>query len=179
MSMQMSSRERVLASIVGAAAFIFVNVFVVDYFLKNRLRLNTEFARNTSAIAAMRLQLAEKPMWQQREAWLQEKQPRLTSSDDVAGGQLLNMVKDVARKNSVLIVNQQLRPAAHLPAYSSISVEVETTSTWPSMIGFMRELQGPEQFIVLESSDLKIDDKDATQMRGHFKIGKWYAPKGK
>jgi hypothetical protein len=179
MSMQMSSREQVLAAIVGAAAFIFVNFFVIDYFLKNKTQLNSEFARNTNAIAAMRLQLAEKPMWLQREAWLQEKQPRLTTSDEVASGQLLDRVKEVARENAILIATQQLRPAAHTADYSAISVDLDTTGTWPSIINFMSRLQGPEEFIVLEGVDLKIDDKDATQMRGQFKIAKWFAPKGR
>ncbi len=127
----------------------------------------------------MRRQLAEKPLWDQRDAWLQSKQPKLASSEDVAGGQLLDRVKDIAKKNAVQIVTQSLRLPAHLREYSSISVELETTSTWPSLIGFMHALQGPEQFIVFEGADLKVDDKDATQMRGNFKIAKWFAPKGK
>jgi hypothetical protein len=176
---QLSSREKTLATIVGLAAFIFVTVLVVDYFLKNQTRLRSELARNTGAIVAMRRQLAERPMWEQREAWLQAKQPKLASSDDVAGGQLLDAVKELAKKNAVQVVTQSLRLPAHLPEYSSISVELETTSTWPSVIGFLRDLQGPEQFIVLEGANLKIDDKDATQMRGSFKIAKWFAPKPK
>jgi hypothetical protein len=178
MSMQLSARERVLAGIVGAVVFVLVTAMVVDYFLKNQTRLRTELARNSAAIQNMRRNLAEKPLWEERAAWLSAKQPQLTTSDDVAGGQLLDAVKEVARKNAVAIVSQSIRPPAHLPGYSSISVEMETTSTWPSIVGFMRELQGPDRFIVLESANLKIDDKDATQMHGTFKIARWFAPKG-
>lgn len=173
---EMSPKERTLATIIGFAAFVVVTYLVVDYFLKNQTRLRGELGRNTAAITTMRRQLAEKPMWDQREAWLQEKQPRL-GSEDQAGVQLLDRVKEVAKKNAVQVSSQALRPPTHLPDYSSVSVDLETTSTWPSLIGFMRELQGPEQFIVLETVNLKIDDKDATQMRGNFKIGQWFAPK--
>ena len=107
----------------------------------------------------MRRQMAEKPMWDQREAWLQAKQPQLTTSEDVAANQLLDRVKEVAKKNAVQISSPVLRPAAHQPDYSAISVDLETTSTWPSLIGFMKELQGPEQFIVLEGVNLKIDEQ--------------------
>lgn len=179
MSTQISAREKTLAVIVGLLGFVIVNVFVVDYFLKNQTRLRSELTRNTAAIATMRRQLAERPLWEEREKWLAAKQPKLTTSEDVAGGQLLDTVKDAAKKNAVRIVTQALRPPAHQPAYSSISVEIETTSTWPSLIGFVRELQAPGQFMVFESADLKIDDKDATQMRGNFKIARWYVPKGK
>lgn len=175
---EMTPKERTLATIIGIAAFVVITYLVVDYFLKNQTRLRGELARNTSALATMRRQLAEKPMWEQREAWLKEKQPKL-ASEDTAGVQLLDRVKELAKKNAVQVSSQALRPPSHQAEYSSISVDLETTSTWPSLIGFMRELQGPEQFIVLEGVNLKIDDKDATQMRGNFKIAQWFAPKPK
>ncbi len=173
---EMSARERMMATIVGIAVFLVVTYLVVDYFLKNQTRLRGELARNANALVVMRRQLAEKPMWDQREAWLQAKQPKLTTSEDVAGNQLLNHVKEVAKKNAVEVTSQALRPAAHQPDYSAISVDIETTSTWPSLIGLLRELQAPEQFVVFESVNLKIDDKDATQMRAVFKIAQWFAP---
>ena len=175
---EMSPKERTLATLIGVVGFLVLTYFVVDYFLKNQTRLRGELARNTSALAMMRRQMAEKPMWDQREAWLQGKQPQL-ASEDTAGVQLLDRVKEVAKKNAVQVSSQALRPASHQPDYSAISVDLETTSTWPSLIGFMRELQGPEQFIVLEGVNLKIDDKDATQMRGTFKIAQWFSPKPK
>lgn len=175
---EMTPKEKTLATIIGLAAFIVITYLVVDYFLKNQTRLRSELARNTASLATMRRQLAEKPMWEQRDAWLRGKQPKL-ASEDTAGVQLLDRVKELAKKNAVQVSSQALRPPSHQADYSSISVDLETTSTWPSLIGFMRELQGSEQFIVLEGVNLKIDDKDATQMRGNFKIAQWYAPKGK
>jgi Type II secretion system (T2SS), protein M subtype b len=174
----MTPKERTLATIIGIAAFIVVTYLVVDYFLKNQTRLRGELARNTAAISTMRRQMAEKPMWDKRDIWLREKQPKL-ASEDTAGVQLLDRVKEIAKKNAVQVSSQALRPPVHQADYSSISVDLETTSTWPSLIGFMRDLQGPERFIVLEGVNLKIDDKDATQMRGNFKIAQWFAPKPK
>jgi len=126
----------------------------------------------------MRRSLGERAMWEERDAWITAKQPKLTVSDDVAGGQLLNYVKDVAKKNAVQINSQSLRLPTNQPEYHSISVDMEVTATWPSLIGFLRELQGPEQFIVFESANLKVDDKDATQMRAAFRVAKWFAPRG-
>lgn len=174
---QMSPRERVLAILVGVIGFLLLNFFIVDYFLANQRRLRTDLARNQGALAVTQRTLAERAKWEQREAWLGAKQPKLGTSDDVAGGQLLDHVKEAAKKNAVTLVSQALRQPAHLPGRSSIVVEIETQSTWPSLIGFMRELQGPEQFIVFESANLKIDDKDATQMRASFKVARWFTPK--
>ncbi len=178
MSTQLSSREKLLATIVGVAVVLFLSAFVVDYFLKNQSRLRNELARNTAAVAAMRRSLSERAIWEERDAWITANQPKLTVSDDVAGGQLLNSVKEVAKKNSVQINSQSLRLPANVPEGHSISVDMEVTSTWPSLIGFMRELQAPEQFVVFETAALKVDEKDATQMRGNFRVAKWFAPRG-
>ena len=108
---EMSSRERLMTTIVGAAIFLLVSYLVVDYFLKNQARLRGELARNTNALAVMRRQMADKPMWDQRETWLLGKQPKL-ASEDTAGVQLLDRVKDLAKKNAVQISSQSLRPPA-------------------------------------------------------------------
>jgi hypothetical protein len=173
---QLTAREQVLAIMVGAVIFIFLNFIIIDYFLKNRARLSAELAQNSGALEAMKRQLSEKPVWEQRDAWLQESQPKL-GAEDSAGVQLLDAVKELAKKNSVEIVTPSLRLPSYLPEYVSISVDLETTSTWASLIAFLHELQGPEKFVVLESTNLKIDEKDATHMRSHLRIAKWFAPK--
>jgi hypothetical protein len=40
-------------------------------------------------------------------------------------------------------------------------------------------VQQPESFVVFESVTLNIDPADPTQMRGKFKIARWFAPAGK
>lgn len=45
------------------------------------------------------------------------------------------------------------------------------------MRDFLYEMQAPERFIVFESANLQIDQDDKTQIRGKFRIAKWYAPK--
>jgi hypothetical protein len=40
-------------------------------------------------------------------------------------------------------------------------------------------VQQPESFVVFESVTLAIDPADPTQMRGKFKIARWFAPAGK
>ena len=60
---QMSARERVLATIVGVVGFILLNFFVVDYFLKNQTRLQTELARNTATRFTFHPAYDFKPVW--------------------------------------------------------------------------------------------------------------------
>jgi hypothetical protein len=37
-------------------------------------------------------------------------------------------------------------------------------------------VQAPDAFIVFESANIAIDSSDPTQMRGKFKVARWYAP---
>ena len=177
---QMSARERILASMVGVVAFLFLNFFVIDYFLKNQRRLKGDLTRSAGAIATMKLQVAEKPMWEERQAFFQANLPKL-AAEDRAGLELLDQVTQLARNKSVQIVSQSqnLGVATYQPEYTSVSVQVDITSTWPALLAFLHELQGPKKFIVFESANLKRDDKDDTQMRGSFKIARWFAPKPK
>lgn len=171
----MSAREKTLATIVGAAVFLLVTFFLADYFLKNKARLQGEVVSKRRQLKSMQTLSADKALWQQRDEWVREKQMKLANPDS-GGVLLLDHVKQLAKKHAVLLDNPAIRLPNRRPEYTSISVEVETKSPWRSLIAFLGELQTPEQFIVLESANLKIDGADATQMRGRFKIARWYAP---
>ena len=175
----MSTREKTLSILVGTVALIFVTFFVVDYFLKNKARLTADLASKTRQLKTMQTLSAEKELWVQRDAWLLEKQPKLANQDS-AGVQLLDQVKELGKKHTVLIDSPRIQPpAARKPdlPYIPVGIEIETKSTWRALIAFLSELQTPEQFIVLDSANLKIDATDDTQMRGKFKIARWSAPK--
>lgn len=178
MIQQMSPRERVLATLVGGVAFLFLNFIVVDYFLKNQRRLKGDLARNLGALQAMKLQLAERPLWEERAATLTAQLPVL-AAEDRAGVELLEQVSQLAKSKAVLLVSQSLGVATYHPEYTAVAVQVETTSTWPALIAFLYEMQGPAKFLVFENANLKKDEKDETQMRCTLKIARWFAPKVK
>jgi hypothetical protein len=178
MIQQMSQRERLLATLVGAVAFLFISFIVFDYFLKNQRRLQGDLARNAGAVAAMKMQLAEKPLWEEREAALREKLPVL-AAEDRALNEVLEQVTQLARSKSMQIGTQNLGVVTRQPEYTSASVQLDTTSTWPALVSFLHAVQTPGTFLVFESANLKRDDKDETQMRCTFKIAKWFAPTAK
>lgn len=176
MSRQLSSREKNLSVLVGAILFLGVTFFTGDYFFKNHALLSASLVTKTKQLKAMQSMGAEKALWEQREAWLREKQPKL-ADEDGAGVKLLDHIKQLATKKGVLLENPVIRPPVRKPDYTAIGVEIETKGSWRDLIAFLGELQSPEQFIVLDSANLKIDGADPTQMRGRFKIARWYAPK--
>ena len=83
----------------------------------------------------------------------------------------------VMLESSLRDLRHAARGLAAKPTYTAVSVTLDTKSTWKALIQFLHGLQGPDQFIVLDSAELKVDTTDQTQMRGKFRISKWFAPK--
>ncbi len=177
MSRSLSQREKALSWLVGGAVFGVLNLFVLSYLFENHQRLHLESSRKSAQLHAMQAQLALAPVWEEREARLRATQPRL-ENEATAGVQLLNQVQAAARQEGV-----ELGPSPVFgvvepqPAGLSVSVQIKTKSPWKALINFLAKLQGPEQFIMVESTKLQVDPGDPTQMSGEFKISKWYAPK--
>jgi hypothetical protein len=173
---QLSQREKVLAAIVAVAFGLVLNVVLFSFFIRNQRRLRDDFASKEADLQAKRILLAEKDLWEQRDAWLQAKMPKLTNESGT-GVQLLDSVKEIGQKHTVLVENARLGDPEKRTHATVVSVNVETKSPWPGTVKFLRDLQAPEQFIVLERANIQKDPADPTQMRGQLKIAKWFAPK--
>jgi hypothetical protein len=171
----LSSREKWLAGVVAAVLVIGATALLIDGYMRQRTALRVEISSRTKQLRLARKLAEDLNFWQQRDEWLRTAQPKL-SDGDAAGVQLLDRVKELAQKHSVLLENPALRPADRQASYTSVAVEVETKSAWAGLVEFLRELQSPEEFIALENANLKIDPADPTQLRGRFKIARWFAP---
>jgi hypothetical protein len=171
----MSSREQTLAIIVAAVVIIGGTLMLVESYISTRVALTARIVAEKKQLRSMRELLDQGALWAQREEWLQAKQPRLENAD-TAGVKLLDSVRELARRHAVLLDNLTIRPPEHRPNCISVALEIETKSPWSPLVEFLQELQTPEQFVALESANLKVDPADATQVHGRFKIARWYAP---
>ena len=66
---QLSKRETILATLVGLAVFVLVNIVVIKYFLKNRARLHGELLTKTAQLEKGKSRLAGEPLWKERDQW--------------------------------------------------------------------------------------------------------------
>ncbi len=178
MSGSLSSREKTLSILVGAIAFILVTFFTADYFFKHKARLNADLALKQRVLKRVQGLSAEKALYEQRDAWLREKQPKLVNEERTRAD-FLEQIKELAKKHAVLIDSSEYRATVRKPElpYVAIGIRIKTKSPWNALIAFLGELQTPEQFIAFDKAVLKVEDTDQTQMRGEFDIARWYAPK--
>ncbi len=176
MSRTLSTREKRLAIFVGGIVFLFGNYLLIESAWSGFGQIHNEIAAQKKQIRLMESLNGEAAFWEQRDTWLQAQQPHL-DNPDTAAVQLLDQIKALAKKYEVLLENPAIRMSERQPEYVSVSVEVETKSPWTPLVRFMHELQSGGQFIAVESANLKIDSADATQMRGNFRIARWYSPR--
>ena len=175
MSRTLSSREKILAMMVGAIVLIGGTYMLFDSYISKRSSLTSKIVSSRKQLRSVRELLGQSALWEQREQWLELKQPRMQNAD-TAGVQLLDAVREIARRHEVLLENPTIRTPDHRPDCTSVALEIETKSAWPPLVKFLEELQTPDQFVALESANLKIDPSEATHVHGRFKIARWYAP---
>jgi hypothetical protein len=172
---QMSKRERTLALIVGAIFAILTNLLIFRYFMNQRSRLSEDLMVKRVELEGLQALYADKELWEKRGEWLQSAQPKL-ENETRAPGQVLEYVHEVAKRHTVLVDAPTLGSVARTPNYTSVTASIETKSTPAALVAFLRDLQTPAAFIVLESANIQVDASEKTQMRGKFRVAKWFAP---
>ena len=176
MTKQLSQREKMLASIVGGVVLFVLNVVVIKFFVTNQGRLRGEFGAKTLQLQAMRMRYENKEKWAALDAWLKEKQPVL-KHESRAGGELLDEIRDIAKKTDVQPLEPQILNPERRPLYVSVPVTIETKASPKALRNFLYEMQAPDRFIVFESAKLQIDKEDKALMHCTFRVAKWFAPK--
>lgn len=174
MSRKLNPRERVMLYVVGGIVAFFILSLLISGFRKNYASLTEEVATRRQELTSLRTLLNDAPLWQEREVWLEAKQPRLTQAD-TAAVELLEEVRRVARIHGILLEQPEIAASSEETSHHAVKIAVKTRGDWAALIAFLNELQQPEHFIVFEEATLRIDPSDATKMQGDLRIAKWYA----
>jgi hypothetical protein len=173
---RMNRRERILASLVGAVVFLFLNIFVWSSLLGAISRARADVAKRKAERTTQAVYVKESGTWAKRDEWLQKHQPQLKGPGEAST--LLDQVKEVAGKHNVLLENPVIGTGDTTAYRQSVFASVETKSPWPPLVHFLYDVQQPESFVVFENASLAIDSADPTMMRGKFKVARWFAPGG-
>jgi len=172
---QLTKSEKTLALIVGGFAFALLNLLLVSHFVKRQAQLRVDLAGKTGQLKALQVLFSERDRWIKRDTWLLEKQPKL-ANESGAGVQLLDQIKQIAKSNDVLLENPGWGAPEKTKYDRSVPVNLETKSSWPALIAFLRSVQQPDQFLVFENANVQIDPGDPAMMRGKLKVSRWYQP---
>jgi hypothetical protein len=172
--LRMNQRERTMTLVISAILFLLINLFLWRLVLGSIGNSRRELATRKSTRAEQVVYMRERELWAKREQWLEKTQPSLKGAEEASN--LLDQVKQVAGKYSVLIENPAIGSGETTPTHQTVFASIETTSHWPDLVHFLYDVQQPDAFMVFETVNLVVDNNDATMMRGKFKIARWFAP---
>lgn len=172
--LRMNQRERMMTLVISAILFLLINLFLWRLVLGGISNSRRELASRKSTRAEQVVYMKERELWAKRQQWLEKTQPILKGAEEASN--LLDQVKQVAGKYSVLIENPAIGSGETTPTHQTVFASIETTSHWPDLVHFLYDVQQPDAFIVFETVNLAVDNNDATMMRGKFKIARWFAP---
>jgi hypothetical protein len=173
----LNPRERRLGAIVALIVFLLLNWYLWGKVLGalDRARADVVARQNTRKVQDVFIR--ERAVWEKRAQWLKDKQPVLKGPGDAST--LLDQIKQVAGKHSVLIENPAIGTGDATPDHQAVFASFDVKTAWPGLVHFLYDVQQPESFVVFESITLNIDAADATMMRGKMKVARWFAPAGK
>ncbi len=171
---ELSASEKRLIGIMGFLVAVLFNVVVGKFFIKTREELRRQASTKQELSASLRDLAASGPVWEKRAQWLQKAQPKL-ESEPIEGNALLNLVKERAARNGLSVSKQQLLTARSEGGVTAVPVQFEFKGPWKGVCTFFAELQGPDAFLVVQQSRLRVDPADATQMLCDCVVAKWFA----
>ena len=172
---RMNPRERTLSLVIGGLLLLLVNLFIWNSLFGALHRAKTDLAARAGVRAQQTVYLRERKMWEKRAEWLKQHQPVLKSPAEAST--LLEEVKAAAAKHNVVLESPVIGSSESNANYQTVSASIDTKSPWEPLVRFLYDVQQPEKFIVFESASLMIDSADNKQMRGKFKIARWFAPR--
>jgi hypothetical protein len=172
---RMNQRERILAGSVGGILFLFVNVFIWSWLLGAISHGREQLTDRQAQRKQQAIFLQERELWIKRDQWLQEHQPAFKSQGE-ASTLLDQQLRPIAAKYDVILENPSIGTGESTPDHQSVWAQIETSSSWEKLVQFLYDVQQPEGFVVFENVTLGIDTRDASKMKGKFKVARWYAP---
>ena len=167
-------RERRLVGFLGLAVFLAANLFGLRWLKQRRGDLARELVQLRIKHRESRAWLDQRELWQPRQQWLDQHQPRLSGPDQETGV-FLGQLQQGARDHGVVIAEQRLADPLKGPAGQGISVELEVHGPLEAMTRWLASLQGPESFQAITRLTLK-SDAEPPKVICTLTLVRWYAP---
>lgn len=170
----MKTREkRLLFALLG---ILLIGGLVIgsDYFFDERERLLNEQGQLRNEWIVIETLFEEKDLWEMRSTWLEEKQPRFTSSE--AADQAIYQESLAQGVSGVTTSKQNLLPAVSTPNYVQAGVSLSASGTLGDVFRWLYDLNQPEDFRVVRNLKVVPDKESPEHIIATFELLRWYAP---
>ncbi len=169
----MTSSEQRLALALGAIIAI-GGAFIGLTKLKSwKLRVDARSLEVQTRRAEADDLLSQQAFWEERLAWLEEKQPLYTRRSEADLG-LLELVQSSAAKHNVTLTQNQPVPPSEREGLTSANMNVEARASWEAMNRWLHELQQPETFLSIPALTMTPNEEDTTEVIVNMNLQKWF-----
>lgn len=168
----LSPRERNLALLLGATAFLLLNLlFLPKLGAWNRVarQKHTELK---GELAAAQGWTARQSYWGERRKWLEDNEPELTGPRRDSATQL-EEIQAAARKYGLTLSDIQLLQLKPNEYFHPVGARITLHGPWKGLVDFMADLQNPELFHVVPRFNVK-SDQEPPNVRCELEIQRWF-----
>jgi len=165
--------ERLLAGVFGGMIFVLANFMLLQQLSAKRTSLQTEIRNLKVEKTEADFWLGQKDLWNERKAWIAEKQPKLDGTGQ-EGAKLLETVQQTAKEKQVTIGERTISEPETHPHYTEIGINIQAKGSLESITRWLAVLQNPETFQTVTSLTLK-KDAESSNITCNATISRWYA----
>jgi len=168
--------EKILLAILAAILFLGGNYYAYLWLSRQQARLDDTCRQLQADKREAEVDLRDKDLWAQRQAWLLENQPVMGEEGDTKA-QILKVVSDGIRQNKLEKLDQGLgSDIEHGPAGAKVSVTVKVKGSTEGICRWLADLQKPANFYAVTISALQADD-DMKSMTCSLQITRYFKTK--
>lgn len=169
----MTASEQRLAVALGVILVAGVSFLGLNKMKAWKLRVDTLAREVADARADADELLARKDFWDQRSAWLAEKQPPYTKAGE-ATTSILNTVDELATRHGVSIPLKQPNESTERAGLTSAAVTLKVVGEMKPVMNWLYDLQQPEAFIAVPAMTIIPNDEDSSKIELNLRVEKWF-----
>jgi hypothetical protein len=117
--------------------------------------------------------LSRQDFWNQRSAWLTERQPLFTKAGDATNA-VLNLVDELATKHSVKITQKQPTEPSERPGLTSANVTLQVQGEMKPVLAWLYDLQQPGGFISIPAMTITPSEENTAEIIVNMNVQKWF-----
>jgi hypothetical protein len=171
---KLNKREQRLGLVLFVALFAMANFYGLGYLIDRKDALERNVAELAGQKHSNEIWLKEKDLWLSRRNWIEQKQPKIVSSQ-VPQSEFLEALVGSAKKEQLEIQEQSFGEIKSTPNYRSVAVRLKLTGSLQNVIKWLVDVQQPELFQAVTNFSLKSVNEPPT-VSLELEIARWYAP---
>lgn len=171
-----AKEKKLLLGLLGAL-FVLLNVLGLQAFLNRRRALSSEIADLRSKLDYNNAVLAERSVWEERAAWLDENQPADDISTTEDDAKFYEFVESSAKKSGL----EYTRKAAgdnktSAGPYAEVFDTSQVKGNMEALVKWLSGLQQPKAFRAIKK--LSIKSGEPPQVICDVEVARWYRASG-